>query len=111
MHESGCNIKAGVIKIAFIGELEGQFLELSKAAINASKNRYSNFGSHRSGLKCRTSCRFFEDNDINPKKVMINHMDKRSDVGLHFSLQREVFTLNMIHFFVRNIILKKTYGL
>ena len=92
--ESGCNIKAGVIKIAFNGELEGQYLNLTNAAINASKKTNTQILIHTNqGLNVEYLAGFLEDNGINPKKVMLNHMDKRNDVGLHIELANRGYYL------------------
>jgi len=92
--EFDCNIKAGVIKIAFNGGLEGQYLDLTKAAINASKKTNTQILIHTDqGLNVEYLADFLEDNSINPKKVMLNHMDKRNDVGLHIELANRGYYL------------------
>jgi phosphotriesterase-related protein len=81
------DIRAGVIKIAFNGELEGQYLNLTNAAINASKKTNTQILIHTDkGLNVEYLTDFLEDNGINPKKVMLNHKDKRNDAGLHIEL-------------------------
>lgn len=87
-------IKAGVIKIPFIGELEGQYLKLTQAAINASIKTDVPILVHTEyGINIEYFVDFLEKSGINPNKVMLNHMDKNNNIALHLSLAKRGYYL------------------
>jgi 5-phospho-D-xylono-1,4-lactonase len=87
-------IKAGVIKIPFIGELEGQYLKLTQAAINASIKTGAPILVHTEyGINIEYFVDFLERSGINPNKVMLNHMDKKNDLALHINLAKRGYYL------------------
>jgi len=87
IHDSNNNevkIKAGAIKIAFTGTLDGQYSLLTEAAISASLKTGAPIIVHTDrGLKVEKLIAFLEEKEIPLSKVMLCHMDKRADINLH----------------------------
>ncbi|MCL5985100.1 MAG: hypothetical protein M1371_00870 [Actinobacteria bacterium] len=81
---SGNNIKAGLIKIAFIDKLEEKYLILTEAAIQAALATNVSIMAHTErGRNVETLITFFEVQGIPLSRVMLCHMDKRNDAKLH----------------------------
>lgn len=88
------NIRADLIKIAFNGELEGKCLNLTNAAINASKKTNTQILVHTDqGLNIEYLADYIETKNIDPRRVILNHIDKRNDINLHVNLARRGFYL------------------
>lgn len=82
-HENS-KIRAGAIKIAFTGVLEGQYRTLTEAAIDASLITGAPLIVHTDrGLEVEKLVSFFEEKEIPFSKIMLCHMDKRADIKLH----------------------------
>ena len=77
-------IRAGAIKIAFTGILEGQYRILTEAAIDASLMTGASLIVHTDrGLEVEKLISFLEKKEIPFSKIMLCHMDKRADIKLH----------------------------
>ncbi len=86
-HNKNNQIKAGAIKIAFTGTLEGQYGILTEAAIDASLITGSPLVVHTDrGLEVEKLINLFEKKEIPFSKIMLCHMDKRADIKLHKAL-------------------------
>ena len=89
METSGINyknskIRAGAIKIAFTGVLEGQYRILTEAAVDASLLTGAPLIVHTDrGLEVEKLVSFFEKKEVPLSRVMLCHMDKRADIKLH----------------------------
>lgn len=89
METSGINyknskIRAGAIKIAFTGVLEGQYRTLAEAAVDASLMTGVPLIVHTDrGSEVEKLVSFFEKKEIPFSKIMLCHMDKRADIKLH----------------------------
>jgi len=80
-------IRAGAIKIAFTGTLEGQYGILTEAAIDASLMTGAPLVVHTDrGLEVERLISLFEKKEIPFSKIMLFHMDKRADIKLHKTL-------------------------
>ena len=87
-------IRAGAIKIPYIGKPEGEYLTLTLAAINASVNTDIPIIVHtEKGLGVEDFADFLESHGIGPNRVMICHMDKRDEFDLHRELACRGFYL------------------
>lgn len=76
--------RAGAIKIAFTGVLEGQYRILTEAAVDASLMTGVPLIVHTDrGLGVEKLVSFFEKKEIPFSKIMLCHMDKRADIKLH----------------------------
>jgi 5-phospho-D-xylono-1,4-lactonase len=92
--ETGRSLKAGVIKIPYIGILEGPYLKLTDAAIKAALKTEAPVIVHTDqGLNIEDFADYIEQCGMNPKKVMLCHMDKRNDIDLHISLAERGYYL------------------
>jgi 5-phospho-D-xylono-1,4-lactonase len=92
--DTGNYLKAGVIKIPFIGILEGSYLRLTLAAIRAAIKTGAPLLVHtEQGLNIEDFADFIEKYDVNPKKVLLCHLDKRNDLSLHISLAQRGYYL------------------
>jgi len=79
--------KAGAIKIAFTGTLEGQYGILTEAAIDASLITGAPLIVHTErGLEVEKLIDLFEKKEIPFSKIMLCHMDKRADIKLQKAL-------------------------
>ncbi|MFA5015036.1 MAG: hypothetical protein WC549_05795 [Actinomycetota bacterium] len=77
-------IRAGAIKIAFTGALEGQYRTLTEAAVDTSLTTGVPLVVHTErGLEVEKLISFFEKMEIPFSKIMLCHMDKRADIKLH----------------------------
>jgi len=77
-------IRAGAIKIAFTGVLEGQYRILTEAAVDASLLTGAPLIVHTDrGLEVEKLVSFFEKKEVPLSRVMLCHMDKRADIKLH----------------------------
>ncbi|MCL4385456.1 MAG: hypothetical protein M1479_00880 [Actinobacteria bacterium] len=88
-------VKAGVIKIPFVGNLEDNQLKiLTDAAIYASIETKLPILVHtEQGLNIEYFINYIESKKINPSRVVLCHMDKRNDFNLHKNLAKEGFFL------------------
>lgn len=77
----------GAIKLAFIGILEGQYRNLSLAAIEAAKKTGLPLLVHtEKGLDVEKLLDFFEENGMDLSMVLLCHMDKNNNSRLHKKL-------------------------
>lgn len=80
----GSKIKAGAIKIAFIGDLKDQYSILTEAAIDTSLLTGAPLIVHTErGLGVEKLVSFFKKKEISFSKIMLCHMDKRADIEFH----------------------------
>lgn len=87
-------MSAEIIKIPFIGELEGQYLRLTTAAINASLKTDTPILVHTDqGLNVEKIAAFLEEKGIEPSMVTLHHVDKRPDLDLHIRLAQKGYLL------------------
>jgi 5-phospho-D-xylono-1,4-lactonase len=92
--DTGQSLKAGVIKIPFIGILDDSYLKLTDAAIKAAIKTGAPVIVHTDqGLNIEDFADYMEQCGMNPKKVMLCHMDKRNDIDLHRSLAKRGYYL------------------
>ena len=86
--------RAGVIKLAYNRKLYGKYLELSEAVVNASLETGAPLLVHTDqGINVEELVTFLEKSGINPENVLLSHMDKRVDFGLHRSLAQSGYFL------------------
>lgn len=77
-------IRAGAIKIAFTGVLEGFYRTLTEAAVDASLSTGAPLIVHtEKGLAVEKLINFLEERGIPLSRVMLCHMDKKADIRLH----------------------------
>lgn len=87
-------MSAEIIKIPFTGELEGQYLRLTTAAINASLKTGTPILVHTDqGLNVEKIAAFLEEKGIEPSMVTLHHVDKRPDLDLHVKLAEKGYLL------------------
>ena len=80
-------IKPGLIKIPFLGSLDGAYKTLTDAAIFAAAQTEIPLLIHtEQGLNAEWFCDYLEEKEIKPQKVVLCHMDKRPDIKLHEKL-------------------------
>lgn len=113
-------IKPGLIKIPFLGTLEGEYKILTDAAITAATRTGIQLMIHtEQGLNVEWFSDYLEDRGVKPQRVVLCHMDKKPDIGLHEKLiskgyyleydtflrpkyNPEKYTYNLIDSMVRN---------
>ena len=87
-------IKPGLIKIPFLGTLDGAYKVLTDAAIFAAGQTGIPLLVHtEQGLNVEWFCDYLEEKKIMPQKVVLSHMDKRPDVKLHEKLAAKGYYL------------------
>ena len=88
-------IKAGVIKIPFIGNFDDkQYKILTDAAIYTSIETNIPIMVHtEQGLNIEYFTKYLESKKVNPSKVVLCHMDKRNDFNLHQELAKNGYFL------------------
>jgi len=94
------SIKAGLIKVAFPGNLDEEYLRLMGAAVNAAIETGTSImvhTEHGRGVELLTD--YFESNNFPLSKVMLCHMDKRNDISLHRALAEKMICLEYDTFF------------
>ncbi|MCJ7471383.1 MAG: hypothetical protein MUP02_01045, partial [Actinobacteria bacterium] len=80
-------IKAGAIKAAFTGTLEGQYLVLSLAAVEASKESGLPLIVHtEKGSNTEKLISLLKKEKMDFSRVLLCHMDKNNDKDLHSDL-------------------------
>lgn len=88
------NIKAGAIKMSYVGKLEVQYKILTEAAVEASLLTGAPLIVHtEQGLGIEKLVAFFQSRGIPFSKIMLCHMDKKPDFELHKYLAGESFYL------------------
>jgi 5-phospho-D-xylono-1,4-lactonase len=91
---TGRRIKPGLIKIPFIGSLEGMYKVLTDAAIFASNQTGVPLLVHtEQGLNIEWLCDYLEEKKVKPQKVVLGHVDKRPDIKLHGKLAAKGYYL------------------
>lgn len=86
--------KAGLIKIAFNTRINERYLELASAAVSVSKATDTNIIVHtEKGQAVESIVELFEKEEIEPRKVMLHHLDKRNNVDLHIKLAKKGYYL------------------
>jgi 5-phospho-D-xylono-1,4-lactonase len=92
--DTGSHLKAGVIKIPFIGVFDSLYLKLTEAAIKAAIRTGVPIIVHTDqGLNIEDFADYIEKCGMSPKKVMLCHMDKRNEIDLHKSLAQRGYYL------------------
>ena len=87
-------IKAGLIKIPFIGSLENNYKTLTDAAIQAAYDTYIPILVHTEmGLNIEWFADYIEDKGIKPEKVAFCHVDKRNELIFQEKLASRGFYL------------------
>jgi predicted metal-dependent phosphotriesterase family hydrolase len=87
-------IKPGLIKIPFLGPLDGVYKILTDAAIFAAIQTGVPLLIHtEQGLNVEWFCDYLEEKGIAPQKVVLCHMDKRPDIKLHEKLASKGYYL------------------
>jgi len=85
-------IKAGSIKIAFIGKLENQYLTLTEAALTAATETDRPIIVHtEKGYNIEILVDFLKERKIDCSKILLCRMDKRNDLNLHKHLTDNLF--------------------
>lgn len=90
------NIKkrADLIKVVFLGDDIKEYRKLTEAALRASKKTNTPIMVHtEEGFEIEHFVDFLKDRKVNPKDVMICHIDKRNDLRLHMELAKDGFYL------------------
>jgi phosphotriesterase-related protein len=93
--KSEFKVKAGVIKIPFIGNFDdAQYKILTDAAIYTSIETNIPILVHtEQGLNIEYFTKYLESKKVNPSKVVLCHMDKRNDFNLHKELAKNGYFL------------------
>ncbi len=87
-------IKAAAVKIPFLGELTGDYLVLTKAAIQAALETDAPVIVHtEQGKNVEYISEYLLKNGVKPQHVMLCHIDKRNDAYLHQKLADQGFYL------------------
>jgi len=87
-------IKAGLIKIPFIGILESSYETLTNAAIQAAIKTETPVLIHtEQGFNIEWFSDYLIDNGVSPRKVVFCHVDKRNDISFHEKLAAKGFYL------------------
>jgi 5-phospho-D-xylono-1,4-lactonase len=87
-------VKPGVIKIPFMGSIEGQNRTLTDAAIKASIETGVPLLVHtEKGDNVKWFAEYLEKKNVAPQKVVFCHIDKRNDIDLHEELAERGFYL------------------
>ena len=90
----GRRIKPGLIKIPFLGSLDGAYKILTDAAIFAATQTGIPLLIHtEQGLNVEWFSDYLEEKGIKPQKVVLSHMDKRPDIKLHEKLAAKGYYL------------------
>jgi predicted metal-dependent phosphotriesterase family hydrolase len=90
----GRRIKPGIIKIPFLGSLDGAYKVLTDAAIFAANQTGVPLLIHtEQGLNVEWFCDYLEEKKIKPQKVVLGHIDKRHDIKLHEKLAAKGYYL------------------
>lgn len=94
------NIRAGLIKIGFIGELKEEYLTLTKAAVDAALETGLSITVHtEKGRNVELLIKFLEAQELPLSRVLLCHIDKRNDIDLHKSLANKSISLEYDTFF------------
>lgn len=87
MNETGGTIPATVVKVGYVGVIDGQTKALMEAAAEAARQTGSAILFHtEAGANVEALLPFFSDYKIPPNRLYLCHMDKRPDLGLHREL-------------------------
>jgi predicted metal-dependent phosphotriesterase family hydrolase len=93
-------IRVGVIKTAHPGDLDAQFVPLLRAALEASDRTGACVLIHtEKGAGVEPLADFIEGEGGDPRRVVLCHMDKRADPGLHQELADRGFLLEYDTFY------------
>jgi len=83
------NARAAVIKVGFMGQIEGQYRVLMEAAAEAARQTGAGLLFHtEAGDNVEALPTFFEDRGVPITRLYFCHVDKRPDLGLHRELAR-----------------------
>lgn len=92
--DSKNKVKAGIIKIPFIGEINDEYKNLTNAAINAAAQTGIPILVHtEKGKNVEFFADYLEEKGIKPHKVVFCHLDKRNEISLHEKLALRGFYL------------------
>jgi 5-phospho-D-xylono-1,4-lactonase len=87
-------IKPGLIKIPFLGSLDGAYRILTDAAILAAAKTGKPLLIHtEQGLNIEWFSDYLEEKGIKPQQVVLSHMDKKPDIKLHQKLAAKGYYL------------------
>ena len=87
-------IKAGAIKIAFIGKLENQYLTLTEAALTVAAETDRPIIVHtEKGYNIELLVDFLKERKIDCSKILLCHIDKINDLDLHIDLAKKGYRL------------------
>lgn len=87
-------VKAGIIKIPFIGSINDDYKNLTNAAINSAINTDIPILIHtEKGSNVELFADYLEEKEIKPQKVVFCHVDKRNEISLHEKLALRGFYL------------------
>ena len=87
-------IKPGLIKIPFLGSLDGAYKILTDAAIFAATQTGTPLLIHTEhGLNVEWFSDYLEEKGVKPQRVVLSHMDKRPDIKLHEKLAAKGYYL------------------
>ena len=93
-------VKAGFIKVACEASLAESPLGLLEAAAQAARSSDAAIEVHtEKGADAEAILRFFDEHGVPAQRLVICHIDKRPDLGLHRELAREGVLLEYDTFF------------
>jgi 5-phospho-D-xylono-1,4-lactonase len=93
-------IKAGFIKIAMESVWEDTPQSALNGAVNAAKETGAAIEIHtEKGALAQNIVEYFTHHDVNPTQIVLCHMDKRMDIGLHSELAKAGILLEYDTFF------------
>jgi phosphotriesterase-related protein len=83
------SVRVGLIKIACEARLEDTPHSLLEAAAEASRRTGTAIAIHtEKGSQAERILEYFQEQDVDPQRLVICHIDKRPDAGLHRELAR-----------------------
>jgi len=92
--------RAGLVKIACEATLEGSPQQLMKAAVTAAVKTGTALAVHTErGAQAEQITRWLVDRGMPPERLILFHMDKRPDLGLHCELSQQGILLEYDTFF------------
>jgi len=93
-------IRAGFIKIACRSRLQENYEVLLEGAANACLSTHCVLEIHTDkGVDAENICAYFLHQGLQAHQIVLCHMDKRPDFGLHYELARQGFLVEYDTFF------------
>jgi phosphotriesterase-related protein len=94
------SIKAGLVKIAYTGNFDKEYLRLINAAVTAAVDTGTSIMVHTDrGMRVELLIDYLESRNFPLSNVMLCHMDKRNDISLHKYLAEKMVYLEYDTFF------------